>query len=267
MNNKLFFLLLIIILPGCSKDETDEQPPKSSPPETGDNYKFISEIGGSDNTTFIYKDNLLLKGWEQNKGIFFEVEYNSQKKVQKVYTCKCGSSVNGSTLNIRKDFPEDYLTFEYFYANGHLSEIKSRSGKVLTRLKYDSNNRVTEYYSALKYCDDYDYYQLTKYTYDSSGAVESYSSFDNFSEKSKAGEIQIDDKINPLNVIWKKFGLIIPEGISQISNHNLPFFENNILAIYDSNELVSQATIKYEEDYPVYYKESSSQENGTTIKY
>jgi len=264
--NFALILSLSMILLSCTKEEGNEKNPESLPPEFENNLKYISEISGSDNTTFVYEEDLLIKGWEQNSGIFFEVEYNSQNKVTKVYTCECGPWLDGQELNIREDFPDSFLTFEYYYNNGLLSEIKSNTGKILTTLKYNNNNQVTEYYSAGRYSDDYDDYELTNYIY-SSGKIDSYTYYESYSEQTMSGEIEVDDKINPLFVLWSQYGLIIPDDISEISTYNIPFFENNVLTIYNSNEIDSKATISYEENYPIYYEEIFSRGDGTIIKY
>ena len=267
--NKMFMYALGIAILFNSCSPSDEGNSSVDPEPTVPNVesKYISKMTGGDDTEFVYDNGLLIKGMDKTSGIFFQVDYNSKSKPEKVYTCECGWPENGMEYNIPVDYPESYQVWNYIYEGEKLSKITSVSGKILIDLTYDEEGRVKEFYEAERYSDDYDDYENTQYIYDGEGAIESYTFYDSYNDTTRSGAIQLDEKVNPLYIIWQQFGLIIPADISEISTYNIPFFPNNVTTIYDGNTIMSKANMTYEDNYPVFYEEAFSKGDGVIIEY
>lgn len=259
-------LIMSLCLSSCSKsDGEDSSNPEAEIPDT--EAKYISKMGGGDDTVFEYGNNLLLKGIDNTSGIFFQVEYNSENKVNKVYTCECGWPENGMDYDIPTEYPDSYRLFNYHYDNDKLVKITSEAGKLLVELKYSAQDQVIEFYEAREYSEVNNYYDNVQYIYDNNGKIESYVSYSSYDESTNSGRIETDNKVNPLHVFWQNYGLIIPDDISEISTYNIPFFPNNVTEIYDGEELISKTTMTYVDNYPVFYEEIFSRGDGVTIEY
>ncbi|TXD53599.1 MULTISPECIES: RHS repeat domain-containing protein [unclassified Polaribacter] len=193
--------------------------------------------------TFIYENGKLIKAWFYGQsGALSEFEYGANGKIETVYQKE---SVSYSDIDISIK-TTGQITKQIYNGDGNLISITDNAGKVLCSLDYDSSGRFYK-------VDVKDYLIGKQETY-------IYSDFDTNGNPRKMNDpvtITYDNKVNPIYILFKKFGLFNVEMGNSLegSRSGLYFSPNNIKEIIDaddSSEIFFSAIYSYDSDgYPI----------------
>jgi YD repeat-containing protein len=190
---------------------------------------------------FIYENEKLVKAWFYGcSGALYEFEYGTNGKISTVYR---KGSISHSDISISiKDVGEKR---NHIYDNkNNLITITDDSEKVLASLDYDSDGRLIK-------VDVKDLSIAKPDTF-------LYSDFDNNGnpQKNNAGfEYSYDDKVNPIYILFKKYGFFNVEMCNSFDDRRLFYVSpSNVQEIIDTeenNEVIFSAIYTYDSDgYP-----------------
>lgn len=241
---KIIFSLTILFLASCSKPEDNqlEDKPSSSNIKL---LKSVTEKGGSDHfLSLYYENNILLKinsGEKDNYIDKGQLRYDNGKISKSAYQ----DSPRGANN------PEDF-NYNYVFENPNI---------YLTTISYVSNSiyMVAPYHNDTFNLNNQK--QVISITENNSLADEFiYSNNQILKQKhlgdSKQGEytFAFDDKINPFNVLYTKFGLLDNSICPLLSGNTLYYFlmPNNITKVYKDGLLLHSYIYQYNyENYPI----------------
>jgi hypothetical protein len=236
---KLIFILSIAFLFSCSKPE-DNQPVNSN----AKLLKSVTEVGGtySQFCSFYYENNLLMKYNEGEKDFFIErnqVVYEN-KKIKKI---ALGGTQNEPTN------AEDF-TYNYSFINNPDVEIISYT-----------NNGIFYQASPRDYTFNLNNQnQVISILENNSLAEEFIYSGNQIIKQKRVGSSQaeytftVDDKINPFNELYSKFGLVDAYMCPLIGHAQLYYllFPNNVTKVFKDGTLLYSFSYQYNsENYPV----------------
>ncbi|MCC8361006.1 hypothetical protein [Salinimicrobium sediminilitoris] len=261
MNKNYFYLMFIALFLGCSPSETEDdqgqEPESGNPPTVEDRY--LSEINGDDDVKFHYENGLLVKGVGNSSSehssyyVAFQIEYNSNNKVDRVLVSHyvyINKPADFSFDLTNSEYEDGLEIYNYDYKDNRLHTISGETGQVQTEIFYDNKGRVIK----TKNYDEDGEYDESSLKYDSEGKLSSFDAFHTGTNKTVYGEIESDDKANPLYVFWKNHSFVMPIIYSYFLDNNVSFYPHNITAVHVQGE--KQYGVKhmeYEEGYPIIY--------------
>ena len=253
MNFKYFFLIsFILMLTGCSTDDDVIRDPEF---ET----RLIKSTEGRNGMILQYQNDLPVKillhgiGEQDFFPVAMEIEYNENFRVSRILMDTQGnySLEDGFDFELN---PESWeiMVFNYHYENERLERITNVSGTTIHAVKYDSHGRVVEENRSGSYIPGSNTWVKSEYSYGSTGFMNYYKT--ERGEEIKEGEIVVDEKANPLYILWRDFSLVLPRFyIHNWNDNNIPYQPYNILEKYINGELDYKASFEYDGDYPSHY--------------
>lgn len=239
----LFPLLLCLFLfNSCGSSDEDNEMVENLP----DVEKLITQITSKEGQKssfynpdkFIYENGKLVKAWFYRcSGALYEFEYGSNGKISTVYS---QNSVSYSDINTSIKSIGNIIK-QIYDSNDRLISLNDDSGEILASLDYDSNNRL---------------YKINiKNMIIGKPNIIVFSDFDVNGNPAKANDgvsYTYDDKVNPIYILFKKYGFFNVEMCNSLDENNgLYYSPNNIKEIIDNDnndEVIFSAIYTYDSD-------------------
>lgn len=242
----LSVLLCLILLTSCGSSNEDD-PTENLP----DVEKLITQVTSQrwqqeypnyyNPDKFIYENGKLTKAWFYGcSGALYEFEYGVNNKISTIYRGGSGSYADINT-SIKST---GQITKHIYDTQDNLISITDDTGKILASLDYDSNGKLIK-------VDVKDF---------SIGKLETflYTDFDNNGNptKNSAGfTYSYDERVNPIYVLYKKFGFFNIEMCNSLDERRVFYISpNNVKEIIDNDnndEIIFSAIYSYNSDgYP-----------------
>jgi hypothetical protein len=262
----LSFVIFSLFFIGCNSDDNEIDGISNN------QIKFIKTVSDGVESAYYYENGKILKGVgnstpnHNNYHSSFQVEYIGNR-VKSVYYSNGISYPKPADFNFNYDENTPNIThYKYNYDGNKLKSISYGSTEfLLWEFFYDNQGRIIETIEQVEFNEVSNF----KFFYDSNGKVDSYIRTIYYSGTYiYSGSITLDDKINPFYILWEKFNFIFPPETNGLSNKALPFFSNNILEMYEENDVYYKAQLSYDGEYPVFYREiTSGSSSGKSIEY
>lgn len=254
----LKILFALVCFTGC-ETEDDTRIPE---PPAYEEVKLLTEIDGE--LKLKYEDNKIVKGLYRRVENWwyvsaFEVEYQGEKIKRVLFN-------PDDTFHVEDEFdfsitPENgiYWVHNYHYENDRVKRITNENDEVIMELKYDSKGNVIEEYNSRGYSPSEYSEETITYEYDDESNLVRYKKT-TYDEPILEGGIVTDNEINPRYVLFQEFGFVLPPFVSSIAKTG--FAKNNIVAIFEGDELKYQANYNYSESYPTEYSYAHYNDEG-----
>ncbi|MDP3314381.1 hypothetical protein [Lutibacter sp.] len=255
---KLFTVLTIILLQYSCGDESKDDINIIEEPNSVKLIKDILYSGSESGSHFYYEDNKLTKSSVLNRGNYEVYTYNSNNKISKIKQYYDNSNVPNNSValnfNYASNFNDNEYLIEYVWLNNNA--FKSRS----KQYNFDSKGLVQSVECSDSDCESVNIYyknnQIDKVIYNEGKSYQSIYTF------------EFDDGINPMNILFRKFGYVEYINI-QVFDYFFDFYYiNNATKIYRDGTLVYTANYQYNSDnYPIQvtYVRVSNGETGKAV--